>query len=49
MVPLATLFGYATDVRSLTQGRVSFSMEFSHYADVPKKVSDDILKSLGRL
>jgi elongation factor G len=49
MVPLANLFGYATDVRSLTQGRASFSMEFSHYSDMPKKVSDEILKSFGRL
>lgn len=49
VVPLANLFGYATEIRSLTQGRASFSMEFSHYVEVPKKVSDEILRSLGRL
>jgi len=49
LVPLANLFGYATEVRSLTQGRASFSMQFSHYSGVPKKVSDEILKSIGRL
>jgi len=49
VVPLANLFGYATEIRSLTQGRASFSMEFSHYDEVPKKVSDEILKSIGRL
>lgn len=49
MVPLATLFGYATDIRSLTQGRAGFSMEFSHYEEVPKRAADEVLKSLGRL
>ena len=34
-VPLAEMFGYATDLRSMTQGRAAFSMEFSHYAEVP--------------
>ena len=34
-VPLAEMFGYATDLRSMTQGRASYSMEFSHYAEVP--------------
>lgn len=46
--PLASLFGYATDVRSLTQGRASFSMEFLHYSPVPPKVEAEILKRLGR-
>jgi elongation factor G len=48
-VPLSSLFGYATEIRSLTQGRASFSMEFSHYAELSKKISDEILKALGRL
>ncbi len=48
-VPLATLFGYATDVRSLSQGRASFSMEFLEYCPVPPKVRDEILAKLGRL
>ena len=47
--PLANLFGYATDIRSISQGRASFSMEFLEYASVPAKVSDEILKKLGRL
>jgi elongation factor G len=46
--PLATLFGYATDLRSLTQGRASFSMEFQSYAAVPPKVEAEILTHLGR-
>lgn len=46
--PLATLFGYATDLRSQTQGRASFSMEFLEYSPVPPKVKDDILAKLGR-
>jgi elongation factor G len=46
--PLATLFGYATDLRSLTQGRASFSMEFLEYASVPARVKQEILTHLGR-
>ncbi len=42
-VPLATMFGYATELRSRTQGRGSHSMEFSHYEEVPKQVSDELL------
>lgn len=47
-VPLERLFGYATDVRSLSQGRASFSMEFFHYASVNQKILTEILNSLGR-
>lgn len=47
-VPLAQLFGYATDVRSLSQGRATFSMEFLHYAPVPPKISNEILNLMGR-
>ncbi len=47
-VPLAKLFGYATDVRSLSQGRASFSMEFLEYSPVPPKVKEEILAHLGR-
>jgi elongation factor G len=46
--PLATLFGYATDVRSLSQGRASFSMEFKEYSEVPPKIKEEILYKLGR-
>ncbi|MGD1856478.1 MAG: elongation factor G [Leptolyngbyaceae cyanobacterium] len=42
-VPLAEMFGYATDIRSKTQGRGIFSMEFSHYADVPRNVAEAII------
>ncbi len=46
--PLAPLFGYATDIRSLSQGRASFSMEFLEYAPIPLKVRAEILQKLGR-
>jgi len=42
-VPLATMFGYATDIRSMTQGRGIFSMEFASYEEVPKNVAKDII------
>ena len=43
-VPLAEMFGYATDIRSKTQGRGIFSMEFSHYAEVPRNVAETIVE-----
>ena len=43
MVPLAQMFGYATDVRSATQGRATYSMTFDHYEHVPKSVSEEII------
>lgn len=46
--PLATLFGYATDIRSLSQGRASFSMEFLEYSSVPPRVKNEVLQKLGR-
>ena len=42
-VPLAEMFGYATTLRSMTQGRGSYTMEFDHYAEVPKNVADEII------
>jgi elongation factor G len=42
-IPLATTFGYATDLRSMTQGRASYSMEFDHYAEVPRNEADKVL------
>ncbi|MFA7297462.1 MAG: elongation factor G [Dehalococcoidia bacterium] len=42
MVPLAETFGYATDLRSNTQGRATYSMEFAHYAQVPSNVAEEI-------
>jgi translation elongation factor EF-G len=47
-VPLAEMFGYATELRSMTQGRGTFSMEFENYAEVPKNVAEAIIaKSKG--
>ncbi len=47
-VPLAEMFGYATDLRSATQGRATFTMEFDKYAQAPKNVSDAIIsKNMG--
>ncbi|CAG0949780.1 partial Elongation factor G, partial [Anaerolineae bacterium] len=43
-VPLAEMFGYATDLRNMTQGRGSFSMEFEKYNPVPNSVADEIIK-----
>ena len=43
-VPLAEMFGYATDLRSMSQGRATFSMEFSNYAEVPPNLADAIRK-----
>ena len=43
-VPLAEMFGYATDLRSMSQGRAVYSMEFAKYAEVPQSVADTVLK-----
>ncbi len=43
-VPLAEMFGYATDIRSKTQGRGIFTMEFSHYAEVPEHVAQPVIE-----
>jgi len=42
-VPLAEMFGYATDLRSATQGRATFTMEFEHYAEAPKNIADEVI------
>lgn len=46
-VPLSEMFGYATDLRSATQGRASYSMEFNEYAEVPKNFADKIVAERG--
>ncbi len=47
-VPLSEMFGYATDLRSRTQGRGQYSMEPSHYIELPKSIQEDLLKKRGR-
>jgi elongation factor G len=47
--PLANMFEYATDLRSLTQGRATFTLQFSHYSPVPQSVSEGILSELKRV
>jgi elongation factor G len=44
-VPLAEMFGYSTTLRSLTQGRATYTMEFKHYAEAPKSVAEAIISS----
>ena len=46
-VPLGEMFGYATDLRSQTQGRASYTMQFSDYEPVPKAVAEDIVSKSG--
>ena len=43
LIPLSEMFGYATTVRSLSQGRASYSMEFKHYAEAPRNVAEAIM------
>jgi elongation factor G len=47
--PLATMFGYATDLRSLTQGRGTFSMDFKQFSPLPPKAAHEVLAKLGRV
>ena len=42
-VPLSTMFGYATDLRSNTQGRATYTMQFKHYAEVPAQVAQEVV------
>ncbi len=49
-VPLSEMFGYSTDLRSMTQGRATYSMHFSHYEEAPKAVSEEVIaKVRGKL
>ncbi len=43
LVPLAEMFGYATDLRSKTQGRATYTMQFSHYAETPRNIEKEII------
>jgi len=47
-VPLSEMFGYATSLRSMTQGRGSYTMEFDHYAEVPRHVAEEIISDKGK-
>ena len=48
-VPLSEMFGYATDMRSATQGRATYTMEFSHYEKAPQSVEEEIVaKASGK-
>ena len=42
-IPLAEMFGYSTDLRSMSQGRATYSMEFKHYSEAPKNVADAVI------
>ncbi|MEO7133603.1 MAG: elongation factor G, partial [Burkholderiales bacterium] len=46
-VPLAEMFGYSTTLRSLTQGRATYTMEFKHYAEAPKMVAEGVINKLS--
>jgi elongation factor G len=46
-IPLATMFGYATDLRSRTQGRATYSMQFSHYAEVPSGIREEVVSKVA--
>jgi elongation factor G len=49
LVPLSSMFGYATDLRSRTQGRATYTMHFAHYEEVPKNIADEIIaRAQGR-
>jgi elongation factor G len=45
-VPLSEMFGYSTDLRSMTQGRATYSMHFSHYDEAPKSVSEEVISKI---
>ena len=47
-IPLGEMFGYATDLRGLTQGRGNFSMEFSHYLEVPKNIAEKVIGEIKK-
>jgi elongation factor G len=47
-VPLSQMFGYATDLRSATQGRATYSMEFDHYAPVPQNLAEEMMAKARR-
>jgi len=46
MVPLSEMFGYVTALRTLSSGRATSTMEFSHYAETPRNISDEVIASI---
>jgi len=46
-VPLANMFGYVNNLRSMSQGRAQFTMQFDHYSEVPKAVADEVIAKLN--
>jgi elongation factor G len=46
-VPLSEMFGYSTDLRSMTQGRATYSMHFSHYEEAPKAISEEVIAKVS--
>jgi elongation factor G len=48
-VPLAEMFGYSTDLRSITQGRAIYTMQFDHYETAPRSVAEEIVSAAGLL
>ena len=47
-VPLSEMFGYIGQLRSMTSGRASYTMEFSHYDPVPKNVADEVIEEVAK-
>ena len=47
LVPLANMFGYINNLRSMSQGRASYTMQFDHYAEVPNSIADEIKAKVG--
>ena len=47
-VPLSEMFGYATQLRSMTQGRATYTMEFKHYAEAPRNVAEAIVAARAK-
>jgi elongation factor G len=47
-VPLSEMFGYSTTLRSLTQGRATYTMEFKHYSEAPKNVADAVINAKSK-
>ncbi|MDO8444200.1 MAG: hypothetical protein Q7S80_01695, partial [bacterium] len=47
-VPLGSMFGYTTSLRSMSQGRAAATMEFAHYAEVPRNVAQEIIEKRAK-